>query len=128
MESALLQFSGTCPTSCQCSQSIQWGARDSNRWRKITAAEALKKLDEVKNSIEINGSDHLNMIFNESIKNVEQIKLKNKKQSDITSLFSSKNIFYLYCLLVPYEKNSHLNLCCLFCPKNPKLYIAATWL
>ena len=29
------------------------------------------------------------MIFNESIKNVEQIKLKNKKQSDIISLFSS---------------------------------------
>ena len=29
------------------------------------------------------------MIFNESIKNVEQIKLKNKKQSDIRSLFSS---------------------------------------
>ena len=49
----------------------------------------MKKLDQVKNSIEIKGSDHLNMIFNESIKNVEQIKLKNKKQSDIRSLFSS---------------------------------------
>ena len=45
--------------------------------RKI-AAEALKKLDEVKNFIEVNGSDHLNMIFNELIENVEQMKLKNQ--------------------------------------------------
>ena len=29
--------------------------------RKITAAEALKKLDEVKNFIEVNESDHLNI-------------------------------------------------------------------
>ena len=45
--------------------------------RKIRVAEALKKLDEVKNFREVNGSDYLNMIFNESIENVEQIKLKN---------------------------------------------------
>ena len=45
--------------------------------RKITAAEALKKLDEVKNFIEVNLSNHLNMIFNESTENVGQIKLKN---------------------------------------------------
>ena len=51
--------------------------RDGNR--KIRVAEALKKLDEVKNFIEVNGSDYLNMIFNKSIKNVEQIKLKNEK-------------------------------------------------
>ena len=38
---------------------------------KTIAAEALKKLDEVKNFIEVNGSDHLNMIFNELIENVE---------------------------------------------------------
>ena len=43
--------------------------------RKITAAEALKKLDEVKNFIDVKRSDHLNMNFNESIENVEQIKL-----------------------------------------------------
>ena len=34
--------------------------------RKITAAEVLKKLDEVKNFTEVNGSNHLNMIVNES--------------------------------------------------------------
>ena len=73
--------------------------------RKITAAEVLKKLDEVKNFIEVNGSNHLNMIFNESTENVEQIKLKNKKQSDIRSFFRSSNIFYLHCLLVLYEEN-----------------------
>ena len=41
---------------------------DEDENRKVTAAEALKKLDKVKNFIEVNGSDHLNMIFNESIK------------------------------------------------------------
>ena len=50
---------------------------DEDKNRKI-AAEALKKLDEVKNFIEFNGSDHLNMIFNELIENVEQMKLKNQ--------------------------------------------------
>ena len=29
--------------------------------RKITAAKALKKFDEVKNLIEVNGNDHLNI-------------------------------------------------------------------
>ena len=53
----------------------------------MTATEALKKLDEVKNSIEVNGSDYLNMIFNELIENVEQMTLKNQKQSDISSSF-----------------------------------------
>ena len=60
---------------------------DEDENRKITAAEALKKLDEVKNSIEVNGSDYLNMIFNELIENVEQMTLKNQKQSDISSSF-----------------------------------------
>ena len=60
---------------------------DEDENRKITAAEALKKLDEVKNSIEVNGSDYLNMIFNELIENVEQMTLKNQKQSDIRSSF-----------------------------------------
>ena len=45
------------------------------------------------------------MIFNKSIEIVELMKLKNKKQSDIRSFFRSWNIFYLYCLLVSYEKN-----------------------
>ena len=41
---------------------------DEDENRKITAAEDLKKFDKVKNFIEVNGSDHLNMIFSESIK------------------------------------------------------------
>ena len=60
-----------------------------NKNRKITVAEALKRLDEVKNFIEVNGSDHLNMIFIELIKNVEQMKLKNQKQSDIRRFLRS---------------------------------------
>ena len=46
--------------------------------RKITTAEALKKLDGVKNFTKVHGSDHLNMIFNELIENVEQMRLKNQ--------------------------------------------------
>ena len=34
---------------------------DEEENRKIEAAEALKKLDEMKNFIEVNGSDHLNI-------------------------------------------------------------------
>ena len=34
---------------------------DEDENRKITAGEALKKLDEVKKFIEVNGSDHLNV-------------------------------------------------------------------
>ena len=49
---------------------------DEDENRKITAGETLKKLDKVKNFIEINGSDHLNMIFNELSENMEQIRLK----------------------------------------------------
>ena len=44
---------------------------DEDENRKITAAEALKKLNEVKILIEVNGSDYLNMIFNEFFENVE---------------------------------------------------------
>ena len=40
--------------------------------RKITAAEALKKLDKLKSFIEVNKSDHLNMILNELIENEAQ--------------------------------------------------------
>ena len=48
---------------------------EKDEHRKITAAEALKKLDEVKNFMEVNGSDHLNIIFDELTINVEQMKL-----------------------------------------------------
>ena len=62
---------------------------DEDDNRKITAAEALKKLDEVNSFIEVNGSDHLNLIFNELIENVKQIELNNQKQSDIRCFFRS---------------------------------------
>ena len=64
-----------------------WTGEDANR--KITAAEALKKLDEMKKFIKVNKSDHLNMIFNELIENLEQMKLKNQKLSNIRSFFRS---------------------------------------
>ena len=60
---------------------------DQDESRKITAAEALKKLDEVKNFIEVNRSNHLNMIFNEAVENMDQLKLKTRNQSDIRSFF-----------------------------------------
>ena len=78
---------------------------DEDENRNISAAETLKTLDEVKNFIEVIGSDHLNKVFNELIEHVEQMKLKNKKKSDIRSFLRSQNIFYLYCLLVSYETN-----------------------
>ena len=37
--------------------------------------------------MEVNGSDHLNIIFNALIENVKQVKLKNQKQIDIRSFF-----------------------------------------
>ena len=64
-----------------------WTGEDANR--KTTAAEALKKLDEMKKIIKVNKSDHLNMIFNELIENLEQMKLKNHKLSNIRSFFRS---------------------------------------
>ena len=37
--------------------------------------------------MEVNGSDHLNIILNALIENVKQVKLKNKKEIDIRSFF-----------------------------------------
>ena len=45
------------------------------------------------NFIEVTGSDEVNMIFRELIENVEQMKLKNQKQSDIILLLLI--LFYL---------------------------------
>ena len=56
-------------------------ATDEDEDRKIAAKEALKKLDEVKNFIEVNGSDHLNLIFNELIENMSKWRSKNKKMT-----------------------------------------------
>ena len=52
---------------------------DEDENKKITAAETKKKLDEVRNFIEIIESDHLNMIFIELIENMEQVRLKNQR-------------------------------------------------
>ena len=91
----------------------------------MISAEALKKIDEVKNFIEVNGSDHLSMIFNESIKNVEQMKLKKKK----TEVSLDLKIYFIYTVYTyGMKKILHLNSPCLILPKNPKLYIADTWL
>ena len=63
----------------------KFGARGSNSWRckyKDNNGKDLK----VKN-FRSQRSDHVNMIFNELIKNVEQMTLKNQKQSDIRSLY-----------------------------------------
>ena len=38
---------------------------DEDKNRKTTVAEALKKLDEVKSFIKVNGSNHLKIVFNE---------------------------------------------------------------
>ena len=38
---------------------------------------------------EVNGSDHLRMIFNDIIENAEQLKLKNQKKGDIKNYFRS---------------------------------------
>ena len=58
---------------------------DEDENRKITAGEKLKKFNEVKKFMEVNGSDYLKMIINELTENVEQMKHKNHKQSDIRS-------------------------------------------
>ena len=73
---------------------------DVDENRKVTAAEALKKLDEVKNFIEVNRSDHMNVTFNESIENVEQMKFKNQKQCGIRGFFISYISFILLTLTV----------------------------
>ena len=87
--------------------------------RKITAAEALKKLDEVKIFIEVNGSNNLNMIFNELIENKVQMKIKNKKSKVILEISLNLKI-YFYSLLAFYEKILHLNFCDPFFAKNSK--------
>ena len=60
---------------------------DEDENKKITASETLKKLDEMKKFVEVNGSDHFNIIINDLIENFDQMKLKNQKQNDIRSFF-----------------------------------------
>ena len=69
------------------------------------------------------------MIFNELIEKVLQMKLKNQKQRDIRSFLRYENIFYLYCILVSYEKKSSILIpVVFFSPKNVNLYLADTFL
>ena len=69
------------------------------------------------------------MIFNELIEKVLQMKLKNQKQRDIRSFLRYENIFYLYCILVSYEKKSSILIpVVFFSPKIVNLYLADTWL
>ena len=41
----------------------------------------------LRNVIDVNESEHLDMIFKELIENVEQVEFTNQKQSDIRSFF-----------------------------------------
>ena len=41
----------------------------------------------MKKFVEVNGSDHFNIIINDLIENFDQMKLKNQKQNDIRSFF-----------------------------------------
>ena len=86
---------------------------DVDENRKITAAEAIKKLDEVKNFIEVNRSNHMNIIFNDSIEIVEQMKLKNQKQSDIS--FFRSYILFIQLTLIVRKKFFILNNVVFFC-------------
>ena len=92
---------------------------DVDENRKITVAEAIKKLDEVKNFIEVNRSNRMNIIFNDSIELVEQMKLKNQKQNDIRSFFRSY-ILFLQLTLVMRKKSSILNNVVFFLLKKSK--------
>ena len=57
---------------------------EDENW-KITSGDVLKKFNEVKKFIEVNGSNYLKIIINVFIENLEQMKHKNHKQSDIRS-------------------------------------------
>ena len=88
----------------------------------------------MENFIEVKESNHLNMIFNESIENVEQMKLKNKNKV-ILEVSLDLKIFFIYTLYsYRMKKILHLNFCCLFLPKKSKtlygghLLIADTFL
>ena len=50
---------------------------------------------------EVNGSDHLNMIFNELIENVEQMKVKNQKQISL-----DLKIYFIYIVYSYRMKNN----------------------
>ena len=95
---------------------------DEDENRKITAIEALKKLDEVKYFIEVKGSNHLNIIFNELFENVEQMKLKNKKHKMTLEVPLDFKIYVIYTVYSYRVKKKSLILISVvfFMLKNPK--------
>ena len=95
---------------------------DEDENRKITAIEALKKLDEVKYFIEVKGSNHLNIIFNEFFENVEQMKLKNKKHKMTLEVPLDFKIYVIYTVYSYRVKKKSLILISVvfFMLKNPK--------
>ena len=100
---------------------------DEDENGKITAIEALKKLDKVKNFIEVKGSDHLNMIFNEFFENVEQMKLKNKRHKmtlEVPLHFKIYVIYTVYSYRV--KKALNFNFCYLFYAQNSQNSIKRT--
>ena len=56
------------------------------------------------------------------------MKLKNQKQSDIKVSLDLKICFIYTVYSYRVKKSSVLVSVVFFCPKNPKLYIAYTWL
>ena len=102
---------------------------DEDEIRKITATEALKKLDEGKNLIEAKGSDHLYMIFNELMKMWSKWRPKNKYNLTLEVLLDFK--IYLIYTVYSYrvEKKSLILISVVFfCAKVANLYIVDTWL
>ena len=60
------------------------------------------------------------MIFNESIENLEQIKLKNQKQSDYKLLEVLKHILFIPLTRIVWKKSSILIPAAFFCPPKIK--------
>ena len=58
----------------------------------------------------------------ELIENVEQVKLKNQKQSDIKVSLDLKIDFIYTVYSYSVKKILHLNFCCIFLPQKSKLY------
>ena len=127
MEAILLQFSGTFPTIFFETQSSHIIA---SAFLKLLSCSFRSQFDEAKNFIEANRNDHLNMIFNELIENVEQVKLKNRKKVILEISLDLKIyfIFIVYSYHMKKKKSPILLSVVFFCSKNAKLYIADTFL
>ena len=126
MEAILLQFSGTFPTIFFETQSSHIIA---SAFLKFLSCSFRSQFDEAKNFIEANRNDHLNMIFNELIENVEQVKLKNRKKVILEISLDLKIYFIFIVYSYHMKKKSPILLSVVFfCSKIAKLYIAETFL